>query len=168
MALKTRQVLDLFKVRVDSAVSNEWKTHSTLRHSPNPDEITNDYRVTDPNLGKILKAILIMPAEARIKRGTTGRNGFSMRVRNIRIQAFIGIDINKSAGAPDRVLEDAIDDIVVELQKLNRMEEKSQGDTFHLGEMIVSPITSAEVSNHSVLVQEILTVVQDRILGRED
>ena len=91
-----------------------------------------------------------------------------MRVRNIRIQAFIGINIGEAEGAPDRILEDATDDIVVSLQKLNRMEKKSKGDTFHLGEMIVSAITSGTVSNNAVIIQEILTVVQDRILGRED
>lgn len=160
--MKTRDVLSTLKQELASIQPPVGKLFSTLRASAKPEETITDFKFNDPSAGNILKAFILRPADSRISRGTTGRTGFSMRMRNIAIAGLITVREDISA---DAILEDAFDAIIERLVGVSRLETESQGDSFHVGEMTLSAPAVGLVSNHKVLMQELVTVVQDRILG---
>lgn len=160
--MKTRDVLKVLKEKLEEIQPPIGNIFAVLRKSPKPEDVIQDYKFKDPVLGDVIKAFILRPGDSRISRATTGNVGFSIRVRNIIIDGFISVR-DDSDQAEDVVLEDAWDAIVDKLQKVSRLEDKSQGDAFHVGEMTLGELAAGRVSNKKVLSQRLTTVVQDRI-----
>lgn len=127
--MKTTQVLDILKTKLEEIDPPIGKIHTSLLSSPKPEQVITDLKFKDLALGDVLKAFIIRPGNAIIRRGTTGRQGFSMRLRNIEIQGLISINID-NVGAAERVLEDAWEEVIQKLQNESRIEDETRGDTF--------------------------------------
>ncbi len=163
--MRTRDVLAFLKNELEQIDPPIGRVFAQLRKSADPQAMITDFRFKDPVFGNIIKAFIIQPGNARIRRATTGRNGHSHRLRNITIQGFISLREGNEDDGEDLALEDTFDAIIGRLQQVQRLETQSQGSTFHKGEMDMTPITPARISNHNVLVAELTTVIEDRILG---
>ena len=160
--MKTRDVLQVLKEKIEEIDPPVGRLFAVVRKSPKLEDVIQDYAFKDPVLGNVIKAFVLRPGNARIQRATTGNVGFSFRLRNVIIEGFISVR-DDSDQAEDVVLEDAWDAIIDKLQNVSRLEDKSQGDAFHKGEMELSELAAARVSNKKVLTQRLTTVVQDRI-----
>ena len=161
MALRTSEVLDKIKLQLEAITPSIGRVHSDLRASAAPEDLIADYLFNHPTAGKVIQAFIIRSGPATIERGTTGNSGFSIRNRTIVIDGFVTIQHKNAAGA-DRILEDAFDSVISKLQKLQRLETRSQGDTFHPGQMNMTAIGVAKVANHNVVAAQLTTVIQDR------
>ncbi len=164
MALKTREILAKIKAEIDAITPAVGKTFSTLRTGTKPEDVDVDYRFKDPVLGDVFKAFIIKPGIQRVNRASLGPGGFSKRDRLVLIEGFVSSRTGNE-GAADSALEDAFDAIMAKLQTLQRLESKSQGDTFFPGIMELTPLAAGKVSNKNVVVAELQIVVQDRFGG---
>lgn len=163
-SLKTTEILDIVKRELESITPSIGQVHTSLKASSKQEDVITDYLVDDPVVGKVLKAFIIRPGIQRIKRRTIGNTGFSNRFRTIIIDGFMTMAHENPDGA-DRILEDEFDKVIVKLQSLQRLQTEAQGDTFSTGEIEMTPIGIAKVSNHNVIAAQLMTVIQDRFLG---
>lgn len=164
MSLRTTEVLDKVKAELDAIEPSIGRVHTSLKASAKQEDIITDYLIDDPVAGKVIKAFIIRPGNQRIRRRTLGNNGFSNRFRTIIIDGFMTMPHENPNGA-DRILEDEFDKVINKLQALNRMEDSAQGDTFNTGEIDMTAIGIAKISNHNVIAAQLITIVQDRFLG---
>ena len=163
-SLKTTEVLDKIKAELESIDPTIGKVFATLRASADPEDLITDYLVKDTKAGKVLKAWVIHPGRATIKRSTIGNTGFSNRMRTIVIDGFMTIQ-HKNEPESDRILMDELDKVILKLQSLQRLQTEAQGDTFHPGNIEMTPLGVAKVSNHNVIAAQLMIVIQDRFLG---
>lgn len=162
MSLKTREILSFYKSKLEEITPNIGRIHSTLRASAKPEDVITDFKFKDESGRKELKFYILKPGPRTAERSTIGGSkGFYLDLRAIVIQCFISM-ATENPDAADARLEDVVDLIVDKLFSIDRLSEESGDNTFSPGDVAVTPIVVGKVSNTSVLIQEITTIVGDR------